>query len=135
MGSLGNKGNVILILKIFESIVIFCSGHYTSGHSKNKERLKILDQVLNTEIKYNNIISSFKDFDIWFIFGDLNFRINYDYENTIQLCQNKNIELLLNADQFNLSKIDNRKLDIIDEGLINFLPTYKYNKNNNNFFF
>ena len=135
MGSLGNKGNVILILKIFESIVIFCSGHYTSGHSKNKERLKILDQVLNTEIKYNNIISSFKDFDIWFIFGDLNFRINYDYENTIQLCQNKNIELLLNADQFNLSKIDNRKLDIIDEGLINFLPTYKYNKNNNNFAF
>ena len=133
MGSLGNKGNVILVIKVFETFIAFCSGHYTAGHSKNKERLKILDQVLKTEIKYNNIITLFQDFDMWFIFGDLNFRINYDYETTINLIKQNSLNVLLESDQFYLSKKENPNYSIINEGHINFFPTYKYEKNGDNY--
>ena len=135
MGSLGNKGNVIFVIKLFETFIAFCSGHYTAGHSKNKERLKILDQVLKTEIKYNNIITLFQDFDMWFIFGDLNFRINYDYETTMNLIKQNSINILYEGDQFYLSKKENPNYSIVNEGEINFFPTYKYEKNNDNYSF
>ena len=135
MGSLGNKGNVIFVIKLFETFIAFCSGHYTAGHSKNKDRLKILDQVLNTEIKYNNIITLFQDFDMWFIFGDLNFRINYDYETTMNLIKQNSLNLLLEGDQFYLSKKENPNYSIINEGEIKFFPTYKYEKNGDNYSF
>ena len=135
MGSLGNKGNVLLILKLYETDIIFCCGHFTSGDSKNNERIKILEQLLQKEISFNNITCSFKDFDIWFIFGDLNFRINYDYETAIEYCQNQIIHFLLDADQLSLSKKENKNLAVIDEGYIKFLPTYKYIKDNDNYVF
>ena len=134
MGSLGNKGNVISLIKCYDSFICFCCGHFTAGVSKNNERLKILEQVLNCQFNKDNKNIKFKDFEIWFIFGDLNFRINSDYNNVINKIKERNVHELINNDQFILSK-NSEVFLCVDEGNIIFNPTYKFEKESDNYYF
>ena len=77
----------------------------------------------------------FKDTDIWILFGDLNFRIDMDYEEFSEFIKNGNSwDKLLEYDQFvkykkaSLSSVAN-----IAEDLITFAPTYKYIINSDEF--
>jgi len=73
----------------------------------------------------------FKEHDIQFVFGDLNFRI--DLEDTIikNHIKNNNYKELLTYDQFCKAKLVNSSLMEFEEGIINFDPTYKYDKGTN----
>jgi len=77
----------------------------------------------------------FKDTDIWILFGDLNFRVDMDYEEFSEFIKNGNSwDKLLEYDQFvkykkaSLSSVAN-----IEESLIKFAPTYKYIINSDEF--
>ena len=76
----------------------------------------------------NNDSLLFKDSDIWILFGDLNFRIDMEYEEFSDFIKKGNSwDKLLDYDQFvkyqlaSLSSMAN-----IQEDLIKFAPTYKY---------
>jgi hypothetical protein len=73
-------------------------------------------------------ITTFSDSDIWIIFGDLNFRIDMEYEEFSEFVKNEeNWTKLLEYDQFNKTKIASLKLqEIIQEDRILHPPTYKY---------
>ena len=71
----------------------------------------------------------FKDSDIWILFGDLNFRVDMEYEEFSQYLKkgSNNFNKLLDYDQFikfKLASIDS--MANIQEDEIKFPPTYKY---------
>ena len=71
---------------------------------------------------------TFSDSDIWIIFGDLNFRIDMEYEEFSEFVKNsENWTKLLEYDQFNKNKFASLKLqEIVQEDNILHQPTYKY---------
>jgi hypothetical protein len=70
----------------------------------------------------------FKDSDVWFLFGDLNFRIDMEYEEFSEFIKDgQNWEKLLENDQFNKNqKASIEFKEIIDEDPIRHPPSYKY---------
>ena len=135
--SLGNKGYFTFSFKYMDKIFSVASGHLESGSKKNLKRIKTLKEILNKKINVDSDnIHNFKDADFWIILGDLNFRIELSYENAISLIQEKNFTALYCMDQFHLAYEDERNQflkDNINEGTINFGPTYKFEKNSDNY--
>ena len=84
----------------------------------------------NNEINENNSKNSyeFKESDIWIFFGDLNFRIDMDYEEFSEFIKNgQNWTKLLEYDQFNKNqKASIEFTKIIEEDPIVHPPSYKY---------
>ena len=70
----------------------------------------------------------FKDSDAWILFGDLNFRIDMDYEEFSEFIKSgQNWTKLLEFDQFNKNqKASIEFTEIIDEDPIVHQPSYKY---------
>ena len=103
---------------------IMASSTYTNLNSIN------LPKINSTEINNNNNDSTlFKDSDIWILFGDLNFRVDMEYEEFSQYLKkgSNNFNKLLDYDQFikfKLASIDS--MANIQEDEIKFPPTYKY---------
>lgn len=83
---------------------------------------------------------NFMKHDIKIFFGDMNFRINLPYSSVISSIDSmthdnydKKLNILLNHDQLNTSKLDDEWLMWFKEMPINFLPTYKYDKQSNEY--
>ncbi len=70
----------------------------------------------------------FKDSDVWILFGDLNFRIDMEYEEFSEFIKDgQNWKKLLEYDQFNKNqKASIEFQEIIDEDPIVHPPSYKY---------
>lgn len=146
MGTMGNKGNCLISLKVFDTSIAMATGHYTAGQSKLNERLNMIDEVLTSQLKYvtNQKVQTisnfnevdkkfFQEFDLWFIFGDLNFRIEQTYNEVIKRLSNEDLEYLRRYDQFLNMREEKENYKMICEGMINFWPTYKYEKLTDNF--
>ena len=136
-GTLGNKGFFTVTLQIFDKIFSIGSGHFEAGKGKNKERIDTLIQILNKNINIQeDEFISFKEVDYWIILGDLNFRIELSYEDAISCIQEKNYDVLYGMDQFNSSYEENDFLKkYMKEKKISFDPTYKYEKDSNEYAF
>ena len=134
-GALGNKGFFTISIKCYDKIISFGSGHFESGKSKNEERINSLIQLLNKPINIQDEeLITFKEVDYWIILGDLNFRIDLSYEEAINYIQEKNYDVLYNMDQFKSSLEKNNFLkQYLNEKKINFDPTYKYEKESNEY--
>ena len=92
-GTMGNKGFFTVTLKCFDNILSFGSGHFEAGQSKNVDRIDTLTQLLNKQINvgdYNGYLT-FKDVEYWIILGDLNFRIDLNFEDAYLLIREKKI--------------------------------------------
>lgn len=73
-----------------------------------------------------------KDHDIYFILGDLNFRVELEFQSAKSILINGgSLNLLTKFDQFTLEKNDNYDLKDLQEGPLNFPPTYKFDVNTN----
>ena len=103
------------------------------SEEENKNNINNQQKLLPGEMNLNNIITNddstlFKDSDIWIFFGDLNFRVDMEYEEFSQyLKKGSSWNKLLDYDQFNkfkLASIDS--MEYIQEDEITFPPTYKY---------
>ena len=83
----------------------------------------------------NNDSTLFKDSDVWIFFGDLNFRVDMNYEEFSKFITHKdNWNKLLEYDQFiKLKEASFQLTKWIQEDEIKFPPTYKYIKNSNNY--
>ena len=134
-GTLGNKGFFTISMKCYDKIISFGSGHFESGKSKNEERINTLIQLLNKPLNIQDEeLITFKEVDYWIILGDLNFRIDLSYEEAISFIQEKNYDFLYNMDQFKSSLERNNFLkQYVNEKKINFDPTYKYEKESNEY--
>jgi len=75
----------------------------------------------------------FKEHDIAFIFGDLNFRLNLNNYECRAMIKKKQYDLLKTFDQFKVEKTTNPNLVDIEEGDLNFDPTYKFDIRTNEY--
>ena len=135
-GTMGNKGFFTLTLKCYDNLISFGSGHFEAGQSKNEDRIETLNLLLNKAINIRDDSGylTFKDIENWIILGDLNFRINLDFEDAFILIREKKYDVLYGLDQFNSVKEHNKFLsDYINENEIRFDPTYKYVKGSNEY--
>ena len=101
-----------------------------------------LNISLDEDVNYDNKLESidltnelndsnsliFKNSDAWFLFGDLNFRIDMDYEEFSEFIKTgQNWTKLLEFDQFNKNqKASIEFTEIIEEDPIVHQPSYKY---------
>ena len=107
----------------------------------NKGDDKINNRIKNTKIEDDNIKNNLvneeddeykliDDYDFAILSGDLNYRLNILQEDIEEIMNQKNPEILWDKDQLN-NEI--KKENKFEEGLINFMPTYKYKKNSDEY--
>ena len=180
-GATGNKGSCCINFDYENTSFSVACSHLAAGESKNKQRIKEIDYIMNLKLntfynpqiyddkkekgetcnqsleeimptdEENNLRKSttfananafhrnvscdlnfndstlFKDSDIWIFFGDLNFRIDMEYEEFSQYLKSNKWNKLLDYDQFikfRLASLD--LMETIQEDEIKFPPTYKY---------
>ena len=91
--------------------------------------------ALNKGENANNDSKLFKDTDIWIVFGDLNFRIDMEYEEFSEFIKKGNSwDKIREYDQFvkyQLASLSSKTY--IKEDIIKFAPTYKYIINSDEF--
>jgi hypothetical protein len=136
MGTLGNKGNCIIRFNFQDVSFAFSCCHLKSGENELNSRILEISEILNKNIKLKDSKEMMiKDHDIFFIFGDLNFRLDIDMKKYLDLINNQNLKELLKYDQFNKNKnTTNKDLKLLSELDINFNPTYKYQIGTNEYY-
>jgi hypothetical protein len=125
---IGNKGGIVISFKLMGYHMVFVNCHLAPKPYKVLERNK----HAKTLIKSIRIGDKFAEFDVTadYIFwqGDLNYRIDFTFDETIQELQNNNIKLLLSKDQLIKQKQMNHVFFNFQEPEINFNPTYRRQK-------
>ena len=115
------------------------SAENTQGEDINKVSTLNINSIISEnneqdEPNDNDDSSLFKDSDVWFFFGDLNFRVDMDYDEFSKYIGKKDSwNKLLEYDQFIKSKTADYELKCIQEDEIKFPPTYKYCVNSNDY--
>ena len=125
MGNIGNKGSCLLRFNIHDNTFAIACNHLSAGKKYSETRRGEVIEILNkTFDKYPNL--QFKDYDYYFFFGDVNSRINLEIPQCVDLIVQKNYKELLNYDQFKNYRKETSLINQMEEGEINFNPTYKY---------
>ena len=131
-GASKNKNRIDELIEILDFKVNNIEKKNVNNLIYSKDEFDISNIDLNNNTNKNTNINNnslFRNSDIFFIFGDLNFRIDTQYENFKEIIKNEKENIwktLLDFDQLNKSRQASMNLDIIDEMEINFKPTYKY---------
>ena len=98
---------------------------------KDKQNITIDNKITKNIPEDKNKEKTMDDFDIVILCGDLNYRLNFEKEENIdEIMKQKNPELLWNKDQF---KPEIKNEHGFQEGIINFMPTYKYKDNSDEY--
>ena len=128
-----NKGSLLLRFNVKDTSIAIACNHLSYGQEKSDDRKEEISTVLDSTFKkYPGI--KFKNYDYFFIFGDLNIRINLELTDPLieKLIKNdaKNLNNdfseLFAHDQFQDYKRICNLLSEMEEAPIRFSPTYKY---------
>ena len=134
-GNKGDKGFSYITFDYNGWYISVASAYFNSNLHNNNYRLQHLKQLLNTKINSGlDHDVTFKENNFWIILGDLNFRVELDYEPVMALIEKNNTNFILNNDQFYKCKSMDSDFNLISEGNIMFRPTYKFMKGSNNYF-
>jgi hypothetical protein len=103
MGAMGNKGSCLIRFNYLDTSFAFSCGHFAAGGSANNSRINEMIEILNKNFPiYKDL--KFKEHNVAFIFGDLNFRIDLEYNVCVNAIKNRNLSQLSQYDQFLKSK-------------------------------
>jgi hypothetical protein len=125
MGTMGNKGSCLIRFEIDDTSIAISSGHFAAGQSHNASRISELNDILSKNFSIYKP-KKFSEHDLFFIFGDLNFRLDLDNNSVRNLIAKNSLKTLFDFDQFQKTQQVNYNLNILKEGALNFNPTYKY---------
>lgn len=132
LGTMGNKGSCLMRFEIEDTSLAFSSGHYAAGQNSNNSRIAELNDIINKPFTIQKS-KKFSEHNIFFIFGDLNFRLDLDNNSVRRMIENNQLETLVVYDQFIKSRNVNYSLHVLEEGNLIFKPTYKYNFGSNEY--
>lgn len=118
-GQFGNKGAVILRVRIFETSLCFVCAHLTAGYTKSKERMDDFVQIHKKCFQQNKVgvqnEMEIEESDYRWFFGDLNFRIDGEFKEVKEMIDKCGSEIesrkevinkLIEKDQLRLCKKD-----------------------------
>ncbi|XP_021992236.1 type IV inositol polyphosphate 5-phosphatase 3 isoform X2 [Helianthus annuus] len=139
MGYIGNKGSISVSMSIYQTLFCFICTHLTSGE-KDADAIKRNADVheIRKRTRFNSFLNSTlprrienHDRIIWL--GDLNYRLNLSYEKTCDLISQNEWSKLLECDQLLRELRKGRAFDGWSEGVLDFPPTYKYERNSDKY--
>mmetsp|Transcript_32528 Transcript_32528/g.78943 ORF Transcript_32528/g.78943 Transcript_32528/m.78943 type:complete len:811 (+) Transcript_32528:49-2481(+) len=148
MGMMGNKGGVAIRLNFYDSTLCFVCTHLAAHREnvvgRNADFMNVLskatfdvgEETVRENIR-NGSLSQWAlgsgslgvaDHDIVFWLGDLNYRIDESLptETVLLLAERGAIDKLRPLDQLNIERSEGRVFEGFQEGILNFVPTYKY---------
>jgi hypothetical protein len=125
LGTMGNKGSCLMRFNYLDTSLAISCNHLTAGGSHVGARINEITDILTKTFNGKKEIK-FRDHDIQFIFGDLNFRVDLDMNTCLQMISSGNYQALTVYDQLIKAKTVSTSLIDLDEGNITFPPTYKY---------
>ncbi|OHT05680.1 Endonuclease/Exonuclease/phosphatase family protein [Tritrichomonas foetus] len=119
-GLAANKSAIITEFDIGGTAFCFIGCHLTPHNPNYEQRNLQMIELLE------NIDSLEREADYAIIYGDLNYRVDIPYEETVDKCQQNEIEPLLESDQLLRFLHDEPRYKDFHEEKITFLPTYKF---------
>lgn len=133
-GFWGNKGGVNICLKLYGYYVSIINCHLPPHMANNDQRLEHFDQILEMQNVGRHDIPNILDHDLILWFGDLNFRIeDFGLHFVRESIKNRCYTDLWQKDQLNIAKRQDPLLREFQEGPLRFPPTYKFDKNSDNY--
>jgi hypothetical protein len=89
--------------------------------------------VQGNEDEENIIMPDLAEADLLVWFGDLNYRIDISHDDAMELIQRHQIDSLLTQDQLRTEMSAGRTFNGMREGLIRFVPSYKFDPGSQGF--
>ncbi|XP_023374493.1 inositol polyphosphate 5-phosphatase K isoform X2 [Otolemur garnettii] len=133
-GYWGNKGGVSISLKLYGYYVTIINCHLPPHICNNDKRLEHFDRILETQNSERHGIPNILDHDLILWFGDMNFRIeDFGLHFVQESIKNRCYSNLWAKDQLSIAKRHDVLLREFQEGPLLFPPTYKFDKNSNNY--
>lgn len=148
MGMMGNKGGVAIRLQFYDSTLCFVCSHLAAHREnvvgRNADFVNVLSKASFDvgedsvrEVIRNGSLSQWAsgsgslgiaDHDIVFWLGDLNYRIDESMHvaMVLSLSEKGALDKLRPLDQLNIERSEGRVFEGFEEGVLNFIPTYKY---------
>ncbi|XP_062199137.1 type I inositol polyphosphate 5-phosphatase 2-like isoform X2 [Phragmites australis] len=139
LGYMGNKGSISISMSLFQTRLCFVCSHLASGHKSGdqQKRNSDVDEILQ-RTRFSSLFAAGRpqkipSHDRIFWFGDLNYRIDLPDNEVRRLVAMKRWDDLLKSDQLTKELISGSTFVGWKEGLINFPPTYKYERNSSRY--
>ncbi|KAB0401943.1 hypothetical protein E2I00_019357, partial [Balaenoptera physalus] len=133
-GYWGNKGGVNIFLKFYGYYVSIINCHLPPHMANNDQRLEHFDRILEMQNFEAQDIPNILDHDLILWFGDMNFRIeDFGLHFVRESIKNQCYSDLWEKDQLSIAKRHDPLLREFQEGPLLFPPTYKFDKNSNNY--
>ncbi|XP_054989910.1 inositol polyphosphate 5-phosphatase K isoform X3 [Sorex araneus] len=130
----GNKGGVNICLKLYGYYISIINCHLPPHMTNNDQRLEHFDRILEMQNFQGLDIPNILDHDLILWFGDMNFRIeDFGLHFVREAIKKQCYSDLWEKDQLSLAKKCDPLLREFQEGPLLFPPTYKFDKNSNNY--
>ncbi|XP_062194132.1 type I inositol polyphosphate 5-phosphatase 2-like isoform X2 [Phragmites australis] len=140
LGYMGNKGSISISMSLFQTRLCFVCSHLASGHKSGdqQKRNSDVDEILQ-RTRFSSLFAAGRpqkipSHDRIFWFGDLNYRIDLPDAEVRQLVAMKRWDDLLKSDQLTKELMSGSTFAGWKEGLIDFPPTYKYERNSSRYY-
>ncbi|XP_008591110.1 PREDICTED: inositol polyphosphate 5-phosphatase K isoform X2 [Galeopterus variegatus] len=133
-GYWGNKGGVNICLKLYGYYVSIINCHLPPHMSNNDQRLEHFDRILEMQNFEGLDIPNILDHDLILWIGDMNFRIeDFGLHFVRESIKNRYYSDLWEKDQLSIARRHDPLLREFQEGPLLFPPTYKFDKNSNDY--
>ncbi|XP_032947010.1 inositol polyphosphate 5-phosphatase K isoform X2 [Rhinolophus ferrumequinum] len=130
----GNKGGVNICVKLYGYYVSIINCHLPPHMANNVQRLEHFDRILEMQNIEGHDIPNILDHDLILWFGDMNFRIeDLGLHCVREAIKNRCYSDLWQKDQLSIAKRRDPLLREFQEGPLLFPPTYKFDKNSDNY--
>lgn len=122
---LGNKGGMVISFKLAGFRMVFINCHLAPKPHKVLERNKHAKNLISS-LRVGSKTAEFDtQSDYLFWMGDMNYRVDYIYDQVLEEISRNNLQLLLSKDQLIRQKQQNQIFTDFQEAEINFWPTYR----------
>ena len=129
LGIAASKSAVAVNIRVDETNFVVVGAHLEAHDESLDMRNQQFHEICSL-IQQNAVKQNIR-FDYFIIFGDLNYRIDYPFDETKFLAKNNNITELLSHDQLLATKKKDKLIAQFEEAEITFRPTYKFDDYSN----
>ena len=128
---IGNKGATAISFQFQETSFAFINAHLAARAEKFERRAKNFARIIKNLELGRPGLDVLHQFTHTFFFGDLNYRIEKDFYETVNMVKMKKWSELIKFDQLRYQMDKNHVFYGFKEGEINFCPTYRWERNKN----
>ena len=126
---IGNKGATAISFQFQETSFAFINAHLAARAERVEKRAKDFRRIIKNLELGRPGLDVLHQFTHTFFIGDLNYRIERDFYETVGLIKLKKWSELVLSDQLRVQMQQNRVFCGFKEGEINFCPTYRWERN------